>query len=162
MNFCGINGGKIMLTTNLKLADKYNYLSEKFTKAYHFLRTEDLEALPVGITEIDGNEVFANVQEYTTMPWEECAFEAHDRYFDIQYMVYGREMFGYVKREGLKEKAPYDQEKDLVFFEDPRDSGQILLEAGDLAVVPPEDAHKPRCMAGESCRVKKIVVKVKR
>ncbi len=53
-----------MLTTNLKLADKYNYLSEKFTKAYHFLRTEDLEALPVGITEIDGNEVFANVQEY--------------------------------------------------------------------------------------------------
>ena len=116
-----------MLTTNLKLADKYNYLSEKFTKAYHFLRTEDLEALPVGITQIDGNEVFA---------------------------------FGYVKREGLEEKAPYDQEKDLVFFDDPGDSGQILLEAGDLAVVSPEDAHKPRCMAGENCRVKKIVVKV--
>ena len=86
-----------MLTTTLKLADKYDYLSEKFAKAYHFLRTEDLEALPVGITQIDGNEVFANVQEYTTMPWDECAFEAHDRYFDIQYVVYGREMFGYVK-----------------------------------------------------------------
>ncbi len=102
------------------------------------------------------------MQEYTTIPWEECAFEAHDQYFDIQYVVSGRELFGYVKREDLKEKAPYDSEKDLVFFEEPERSGQILLEAGDLAVVPPEDAHKPRCIAGEKCRVKKIVVKVKR
>lgn len=149
-----------MLTTNLKLADKYDYLSEKFAKTYHFLRTADLEALPVGNTEIDGKNVFANVQEYTSMPWEECAFEAHDRYFDIQYVVSGREIFGYAKRESLKEKAPYDPEKDLVFFEEPEGCGQILLEAGDLAVVPPEDAHKPRCMAGERCRVKKIVVKV--
>ena len=151
-----------MLTTTLKLADQYDYLSEKFAKAYHFLRTENLESLPVGNTEIDGKEVFANVQEYTTIPWEECAFEAHDQYFDIQYVVSGKELFGYVKRDGLKEKAPYDSEKDLVFFEEPKGSGQILLEAGDLAVVSPEDAHKPRCIAGKCCRVKKIVVKVKR
>lgn len=150
-----------MLTSNLKLADKYDYLSEKFAKAYEFLRTENLAVLPVGNVEIDGKEIFANVQEYTTMPWEECAFEAHDQYFDIQYVVSGKEMFGYVKREGLKESAPYDAEKDLVFFEEPDCSGQILLEAGDLAVVPPEDAHKPRCIAGESCKVKKIVVKVR-
>lgn len=87
-----------MLTTNLSLADKYDYLSEKFRKAYKFLRTKDLDALPEGITEIDGKEIFANVQEYSTMPWEECPFEAHDKYFDIQYVVSGKEMFGYVKR----------------------------------------------------------------
>lgn len=150
-----------MLTSHLKLADKYDYLSKKFVKAYEFLRTEDLAVLPVGNVEIDGKEIFANVQEYTTMPWEECAFEAHDQYFDIQYVVSGKEMFGYVKREGLKEAAPYDAEKDLVFFEEPDCSGQILLEAGDLAIVPPEDAHKPRCIARESCKVKKIVVKVR-
>lgn len=150
-----------MLTTGLKLADRYDYLSERFKKAYGFLRTADLAALPAGITEIDGKEVFANVQEYTTKPWEECPFEAHDRYFDIQYVVYGRETFGYVKREGLKGAVPYDKEADLVFFEEPEDSGRIILEAGDLAIVPPEDAHKPRCIAGESCKVKKIVLKVK-
>lgn len=150
-----------MLTSNLKLADKYDYLSEKFAKVYEFLRTNDLAALPVGITEIDGKEIYANVQEYTSMPWENCAFEAHDRYFDVQYVVSGKELFGYVKRDGLKEKAPYDAENDLVFFEEPYCSGQILLEAGDLAIVPPEDAHKPRCIAGESCKVKKIVVKVR-
>lgn len=150
-----------MLTTNLRLADKYDYLSEKFIKAYQFLRTEDLEALPIGMIEIDGQEIFANIQEYTTMPWEKCLFEAHDNYFDIQYVVTGKEMFGYVKREGLKESVPYDDKNDLLFFEEPKDCGRILLEAGDIAIVSPEDAHKPRCMAGESCKVKKIVLKIK-
>lgn len=150
-----------MLTTNLKLADKYNFLSEKFQKAFRFLRTEDLHALPLGITEIEGKEIFANVQEYTTMPWDMCAFEGHDRYFDIQYVVYGKEQFGYAKREGLKASAAYDSENDLVFFEEPKHCGSVVLEAGDFAIVPPEDAHKPRCMAGESCKVRKIVLKVK-
>ena len=31
---------------------------------------------------------------------------------------------------------------------------------GDLIVVAPEDAHKPRCVAGAPCQVKKVVVKV--
>lgn len=150
-----------MLTTDLRLADKYDYLSEKFIKAYQFLRTEDLEALPIGITEIDGKEIFANVQEYMTMPWEKCPFEAHDQYFDIQYVVYGKEMFGYAKRDRLRESVPYDEKNDLQFFEEPKNCGKIFLESGDFAVVPPEDAHKPRCMAGKSCKVKKIVLKVK-
>lgn len=150
-----------MLTTNLDLSEKYDYLSEKFKKAYEFLKTEDLKALPVGNVEIDGKDIYANVQEYTSMPWKECKFEAHNEYFDIQYVVEGKEVFGYVKREGLTEEAPYNPEKDLAFFEEPKESGQIVLEAGDFAIVSPEDAHKPRCIAGESCYVKKIVLKVR-
>ena len=38
----------------------------------------------------------------------------------------------------------------------------VMLESylGDLIVVAPEDAHKPRCVAGAPCQVKKVVVKV--
>ncbi len=150
-----------MLTTSLQLADRYDYLSERFQKAYEFLRTADLKSLPLGNVEIDGKDVYANVQEYTTMKWEDCKYEAHNQYFDIQYVVEGREQFGYVKRCGLEEEAPYNSENDLVFFLEPEESGSILLEAGDCAIVPPEDAHKPRCVAGESCKVRKIVVKVR-
>lgn len=56
-----------MLTTNILLAEKYDYLSEKFKKAFTFLRDTDLAALPVGNVPIDGNEVYANVQSYSTM-----------------------------------------------------------------------------------------------
>ena len=46
-----------MLTTNITLAEKYDYLSDKFKKAFTFLRETDLASLPIGRTEIDGDEV---------------------------------------------------------------------------------------------------------
>lgn len=150
-----------MLTTTLNLADKYNYLETKFQKAFEFLRNTDLEKLPVGRTEIAGDEIFANVQEYTTMPAETCKYEAHDKYFDIQYVVKGMEQFGYVSREGLEVDTPYDEANDLIFYKDPEHGGSVLLNEGDFAIVPPEDAHKPRCIEKEPCDVKKIVIKVK-
>ena len=76
-----------MLTTNITLAEKYDYLSDKFKKAFTFLRETDLASLPIGRTEIDGDEVYASVQSYTTMTVEECAFESHLEYFDVQYVV---------------------------------------------------------------------------
>lgn len=53
-----------MLTTTIDLIDKYDYLAEKFKKGYRFLKNTDLKTLPLGRIEIDGDEVFANVQEY--------------------------------------------------------------------------------------------------
>ena len=84
-----------MLTTNITLAEKYDYLSDKFKKAFTFLRETDLASLPIGRTEIDGDEVYASVQSYTTMTVEECAFESHLEYFDVQYVVEGEECFGF-------------------------------------------------------------------
>jgi YhcH/YjgK/YiaL family protein len=75
-------------------------------------------------------------------------------------MVTGDEMFGVCKRDGLKEIDRID-ENDVVFYEDPELYGQVLLKEGDLIVVAPEDAHKPRCAAGKPAPVKKVVVKVK-
>ncbi len=149
-----------MLTSNINEIDQYDYLAERFKKGYHFLRTADLGALPVGRAEIDGDDVFASVQEYVTMPAEACRFEAHDKYFDIQYVVSGEEYFGYAKRVDLEVEQEYQEADDIVFFKDSKCSGNILLKAGDCAVVSPEDAHKPRCVAGETGKVRKIVVKV--
>ena len=52
-------------------------------------------------------------------------------------------------------------ENDLKFYEEPAMSGTVLLLPGDMIVVAPEDAHKPRCAAGEPEFVRKVVVKVK-
>lgn len=93
-----------MLTTSIDLIQKYDYLEDKFKKGYEFLRNTDLKALPLGRVDIDGDEVFASVQEYTTMPADACRYESHDLYFDIQYVVEGQERFGYTKRAGLEEK----------------------------------------------------------
>ena len=149
-----------MFFANSRIAEKYNYLEEKFLKAYKWLRETDIMALEADTVQpIDGDEVFAQIQEYTTILPEEGAFETHEKYFDIQYVAAGQEMFGICKRDGLVLKE-HPEGKDLLFYEEPDLSGVVLLKEGDLIVVAPEDAHKPRLQAGGPCRVKKVVVKV--
>lgn len=151
-----------MLTTNVEFAEKYDYLSEKFKKAFAFLKEMDLAALPVGNVSIDGEEVYANVQSYTSMPAEECPFESHRAYFDVQYVVEGEECFGYEPIENLTPSMEYDAERDLIFYQEPEEAGSVVLKAGDFAIVPPEDGHAPRRMTKNGpCQVKKIVVKVR-
>ena len=41
-----------------------------------------------------------------------------------------------------------------------RETDIKALPEGDMIVVAPEDAHKPRCAAGHPMAVKKVVVKV--
>lgn len=150
-----------MLTSNLSVIDKYDYLAEKFKKGYEFLRTADLKKLPLGRIDIDGDLVYASVQEYITLAADMCRFEAHNQYFDIQYVVEGEELFGYAKRVGLHEETPYDAAGDIVFFKEPTECGGVLLRAGDCAVAAPEDAHKPRCILSAPCKVRKIVLKIR-
>ena len=99
-----------MFFSPLSLAEKYNYLDAKFTAAYKWLAETDLDNTPVGSYPVCEG-VTANVQEYTTFPAEEGSFETHDAYFDIQYVISGKEQFGYCKREGLvlKEEQPENE-----------------------------------------------------
>lgn len=148
-----------MFFSEITVAEQYNYLDEKFRRAYQWLKETDIRALPAGSYQIKDDQVIANVQEYTTFAAEQGVFETHEKYFDIQYLVSGKEMFGICKRDGLVEKERI-AEQDLIFYEEPEFSGAVLLEPGDLIVVAPEDAHKPRCLAGAPCEVKKVVVKI--
>mgnify|MGYP002624112024 CR=1 FL=1 len=149
-----------MLFSHITLAEKYNYLSESFKAAFEWLRENDANNLADGAYKIVGDDVIANVQSYETEPAEKRKLEAHDKYFDIQFIAKGKEMFGVCEREGLKLKEA-KPEKDIYFYEEPEFLGFVLLDEGDLIIVEPEEAHKPRCAAGKPEQVKKVVVKVK-
>ncbi|MBR1486644.1 MAG: YhcH/YjgK/YiaL family protein [Synergistaceae bacterium] len=149
-----------MLSCNVKISTKYDYLSEKFKAGYKWLEETNIKALDDGKYPILGDDVVASVQSYTTEPAETRRFEAHDKYFDIQYIAEGQEYFGVCHREGMKETEAHP-DRDLYFFAEPEISGMILLREGDLIVVEPEEAHKPKCAAGSPSKVKKVVIKVK-
>lgn len=149
-----------MLATSKNLTTKYDYLAEKFKTAYQFLLRDDLASLQVGKIDLGGG-ITVLVQEYTSKKVEEGKFETHDRFFDIQYVVSGREKFGLADRKNLAESAPYNPEKDITFYKEPEASGCLLLCAGDLVVVAPEDAHKPGlAVDGKQGPVKKLVIKI--
>ena len=90
-----------MIIDALANMDFYKNLNESLYKGLRFLRETDLAALPVGRYEIDGDAVFALVQEYETHPPEECRWEAHYTYTDIQYIVEGSEKMGWKALDGV-------------------------------------------------------------
>ena len=150
-----------MFNSSLAMAEKYDYLSEKFTAGYKWIASMDIKTLADGKYRVLGDDVIANVQTYTTQPADERRFEAHDKFFDIQYIAEGEEFFGVCPRDGLNVTESHP-ERDVFYYADPEGScSMILLKAGDFAVVAPEEAHKPCCCVGSPARVRKVVVKVK-
>lgn len=150
-----------MLVTKLETAEENDYLACRMRVAYAFLQSADVAGLPLGQVEIQGKDVFANVQEYETVPASDKAFEAHRLYYDVQYVVSGEESFYYAPLEGLAQTAAFDESSDFGLYQTPAICSEIRMEAGDVVVVAPEDAHKPGCIACAPCRVRKIVVKVR-
>lgn len=77
-----------------------------------WLGDNDYKALPVGRTTIDGDNVFANVQDASTHEFADARFEVHHRYMDVQVDVDGREAFS-VAQSPLTNPTPFDAEKDF-------------------------------------------------
>ena len=78
--------------------DEYDFNSPLFKCAIAFLKRPDLNMLEPGRIDLD-NGVYASVQEYETKDENECRFETHEKYFDIQFVVSGKEYIGICDRK---------------------------------------------------------------
>ncbi len=152
-----------MIFDSAKNLDFYRNLGVegRYAKAIDFLKNTDLENLAPGKYEIDGKNVFANVQEYTTIPWEEAKYETHRDYSDIQYMISGTETMTYAPIDELNVSVPYNEEKDVVFYDNENPGLKVVAKAGEYMIFNPWDGHKPKAAAGEPAPIKKVIVKIK-
>jgi YhcH/YjgK/YiaL family protein len=126
-------------------------------QALEYLRTTDMAAIPPGRHEIDGDRLFALVQEYTTRLADECVWEAHRKYIDIQYVVRGAERIGHNARAQSIEREPYDPVRDVALFEP--GASYVAVTAGSFAIFGPEDVHSPGVAFDDPSTVRKVVVK---
>lgn len=151
-----------MIFDQAKNLDFYKTLGigDRYAKAIEWLQGNDLAALENGKYEIDGKDVYANVMSYTTLPWEDAKYEAHENYTDIQYVVSGTETLTYAPVDALTVSVPYNPEKDVVLFDNSNPGLKVVANAGDFMIFNPWDGHKPKAMNGEPCEVKKVVVKI--
>ena len=134
----------------------------RLAKALAFLSRTDLADLESGRHEIDGDEVFANVQELVTVPAGEKSYEAHRRYADIHYVVSGTELICVAPVGECEPVGEFSEADDFGLFTPGDREASAVLRAGDLVVTPPCDAHKPGCCpaGAEPAPLRKICVKV--
>ncbi len=151
-----------MIADSLNNCEKYFGSHKNFEKSFGFIKKATEENLPVGRYEIDGDEVFAFIQEYTSNYEENGKFEGHRKYIDIQYILSGIEVMDVVNISKATASVDYDAQKDIGFFVNNEKAARLVLESGEYGVFFPSDIHRPGlCFEGNPAPVKKIVVKVK-
>ena len=150
-----------MIVTDIKHIGNQVSMTTDLKKAIDFLQRPDIHGLADGRVEIDGQHLFALVQRYETIMADIPRFEYHRKYIDVQYIVSGEEIIGWVPAGRMAVTEAYDIEKDICFGIAPKgEITPLYLQTGELAVLYPEDGHAPKLAAGSPSRVTKIVVKV--
>ena len=150
-----------MIITDLQHADRQVPMLSGLRKAMDFLRLRGINELPDGTIEIDGKNVFAIVQRYETVKPDAPKFEYHRKYIDVQYIASGEEVIGWAAKERMTITEAYDADRDIAFGLVKKGNWTAaLLDAGQLAILFPEDGHAPRLAAASISPVTKIVVKV--
>jgi YhcH/YjgK/YiaL family protein len=147
-----------------KLVDLYRYkgIAKNIDTAIDFILNNDLLALPKGKTVVDGDNVYINRDTYVAKPYDECFFENHENYIDIQIVLKGKERIGYthISNPTLKVTTPYNDVKDVTKYNnDPEGAIYFDVEEG-FVLVYTEDAHLAKCDV-DGNTVEKAVVKVK-
>lgn len=132
-----------MILDTLSNAAVYSSLHKHFDQAFAFLRNIDLENLPVGRHEIDGDRMYALMAKDTGRGKDKYVLEAHRKYIDIQMVIAGSEEMGWKPLARCKSiSSQYDEKKDIVFFSDKPDSWLTVLP-GQFVIFFPEDTHMP-------------------
>ncbi len=142
-----------------EFARQYFMNQDRWDKAFKFLAITDLTKIALGRYELDGRNLYLSVDEYLTKDEENTRFEAHRKYADIQFLVFGEEKIGIAALENTKETILYDSLKDVVFLSAIQNSYRIA-SSDRFFVFFSNDAHRPGVKVTVNSKVRKIVVKV--
>ena len=148
-----------MIIDTLENSARYFVLGERIATALRYLRENDCTKLPVGKIPIQGEQIYALVQDNTTKTRDQGVWEAHRKYIDVQFVAAGVEEMGYANIQTLTVKQPYDEQVDFALF---NGSGSfVTVPAGSFTIFFPEDGHIPgSAVDGQPAAVRKVVVKV--
>ena len=126
-----------------------------YLTAYHV--AHELADLPLGRTEVDGENVFINVMEADLHPFEGFDPEYHKKYADLQLDLSGGEGWGYTNLPG-EEAGEFTGD---IGFQKSADVVTGSLGEGRFVLFFPGELHKPGCTRPGCEHVRKAVIKIR-
>ena len=144
-----------MICDTLQHLTRYKGLCKNLDTAIDYLLTHDPASLPLGRTEVDGENVFINVMEADLSP-DSTRLEYHKKYADLQIDLTGGEGWGYTTLPG-EEAGEFTG--DIGFRTSP-DAVSGTLGEGRFVLFFPGELHKPSCKSEGCNHVRKAVVKI--
>lgn len=148
-----------MIFDRIENVDRYAPCIPYAEKIAAFCREHDLKTLPEGRYELEGSELFVNVQRAVTAPFSERGWESHKLYADLQLVIEGEESFG-ASNAPLPE--PAESSGDCYLYAAmPGKASHLTLSAGEFVCFAPYEPHSPCCAAAAPEQIKKAVFKIK-
>lgn len=144
-----------MIIDSLDQLEKYTALHPLFATVAAFIRSHELNDLPLGRLELKGDQLFLNVVQAVPKEADEAKLETHDRMIDIQIPLTDTETIGYSPRNQLVPVA-YDDADDISFYIE-KPQTYLSVSPGMFAVFFPGDGHAPAISANG---LKKVIIKV--
>ena len=150
-----------MIYGNINAPDSWQFLLSRpaWKTAFDWLKTITPATAP-GIQRLQGDEIHANIHGYATLLPDQCRFESHRCYVDLQYCITGGEIIDWQLTSALKPDGPFNAEKDLQFYASIPSQCSMRMTPGNFAIFFPSDAHAPKRSDGIHCDVFKLVIKL--
>ena len=138
----------------------YESSSPRIKTALDYLAKTDFSKMADGRFDLDGNNLFALLQRYDSIPIEQGKWEYHRKYIDIQYIAEGVEQIGFQSIDKMKDIVEYNPEKDIAFQNG--EGNYVTVNKNSFCIFFPQDSHQPKIAAGKiSSKVVKVVIKIK-
>jgi YhcH/YjgK/YiaL family protein len=147
-----------MILDSIEYAAKYETISPAFQAAMRFLA----EHRYGGLTEdryTVSDDVYALVKRYDTKAAENCKYEGHRDYIDIQYVVSGKECIGWAPLPDMKEKEYIESKDQYIML---GEGTLVPLRAQQFMILFHDDIHMPCVVWERSEPVEKIIMKIRR
>ncbi|SDF96747.1 YhcH/YjgK/YiaL family protein [Marvinbryantia formatexigens] len=147
-----------MIYGNVEQKETWQFLEEKLTACFAYVKNHDMLHMQPGTYEINGRHFYVNVSEYTTTVRSERFWEAHRKYLDVHVMLQGIETIdlGFVWRMNPGE---YEPDKDFLPL-DGQATATVTMREGDFLICMPQDAHMTAIMNEQPQKIKKAIFKV--
>jgi len=141
--------------------DMEKVLPKAILKAINYLKENDFLSMKPGVYKIEGEDIFAQVVDITTREKAEVNPEVHKKYIDVQFSVEGKEKIGFIRDTGNNEVLEdLLNEKDIKFYKRIDNEIDLTMNKGSFAVLFPNDVHRPGCVIGKPCLIRKVIVKI--
>ncbi len=148
-----------------KLEDIKNQIEDGyFQLAFNYLEalTDDFLKIKDGevIKEMLTDDIFVLKQVYKSKNREDCFFESHKKYIDIQYIFKGSEIMDVSNLNDLEILEDFDESRDFIKYKSKKSFSSLLIKENELAIFYPSDAHQPCVKNGNNELVYKAVIKL--
>lgn len=138
-----------------------NHYPVAIARAITWLAGQDLQSISAGRYQDNQTGWLVQVLDLQTGPQSENYPEAHRKFIDVQYLVYGEEYIGVATEKAeLEIHQPYDADRDIIFYRHAPNETLLLMKPGNFAVFFPQDLHRPNCAINDPLPIRKVVIKI--